>query len=220
MESLLYRLIEENDVSWIPLGTSLQKQRDDEDRGINAQHDSEKVNSWLESEVDRLRAENERLKKEVENAQSNALVVATPAVNGTPSMQRRVIGLAGAEMGIEQAPSQARTVLQRRNSIGSPLRRSSSSAGPTRRSISREQVLQRRMSGSSGSRPLGSPQGNIDIGINVSAITAAARRPGTASPARNVPKLPLQSLGLSESRAREKEGVDSSDEGGDDIDEV
>merc|ERR1711871_921601 len=55
MESLLYRLIEENDVSWIPLGTSLQKQRDDEDRGINAQHDSEKVNSWLESEVDRLR---------------------------------------------------------------------------------------------------------------------------------------------------------------------
>ena len=88
MESLLYRLIEENDVSWVPLGTSLQKQRDDEDRGINAQHDSEKVNSWLESEVDRLRAENERLKKEVENAQSNALVVATPAVNGTPSMQR------------------------------------------------------------------------------------------------------------------------------------
>ena len=76
------------------------------------------------------------------------------------------------------------------------------------------------MSGSSGSRPLGSPQGNIDIGINVSAITAAARRPGTASPARNVPKLPLQSLGLSESRAREKEGVDSSDEDGDGVDEV
>ena len=77
------------------------------------------------------------------------------------------------------------------------------------------------MSGSPGS-PLARPQGGVHVGINVSAITAAARRSSTGSAPQNIPKLPLQSLGLPEGGAREKQDRDDGEEEGNDdgVDEV